>query len=252
MRQSSCDRRPKGNTLPSPSVEKLSRSLYAGHRTESEQLDDVIRRHLGTGRVLDIGCGGGKLYAEDYRAPGRTVVGIDLDSSLSENALIEQRVHGSAAALPFANDTFDVVYSRYVCEHLEEPEAVFAEVSRVLRPNGVMVALTPSVFHYVALISRLTPDWFHGVFNERLRGRKRTDTFPVRYRANSRRALRRLAAGAGLAVVELRMIETRPNYLLFALLPFLAGVAYERIVNATELLSALRVNILATFRKPAC
>jgi hypothetical protein len=61
--------------------------------------------------------------------------------------------------------------------------------------------------------------------------------------------LRELARGAAMAEVELRMIETQPNYLVWAALPFFAGVAYERLVNSTELLKAFRVNILGVYRR---
>lgn len=69
----------------------------------------------------------------------------------------------------------------------------------------------------VLSIARLTPHAFHGwVVRWRGRGRAADDVFPTRYRANSPAAIRRLAAGAGLEVVRIELIEGRPEYLRFS------------------------------------
>ena len=83
-----------------------------------------------------------------------------------------------------------------------------------------------------------------------MRGREREDTFPTVYRANSAGALRRWSAAAGLAVERIRTVEGRPEYTRIAAPAYLLGIAYERIVNATELLAPWRVVLIAAFRKP--
>jgi SAM-dependent methyltransferase len=232
-------------------VQSLVTRFYPNYRSESERLHDAMTSYLRPDSVvLDLGCGGGKLFPRDYRAPGRRVVGVDLDPAIRENPLLDERHLASIDDLPLPDASVDLVYSRYVMEHVERPEAVFAEVARVLRPGGVFIVLTPNLRHYVSAISRLTPEAFHKFFNARARGRRAEDTFPTAYRANTPAALRALARGAGMAELELRMIETRPNYLMWATLPFLAGVAYERLVNSTELLKGFRVNILGVYGRP--
>jgi SAM-dependent methyltransferase len=131
---------------------------------------------------------------------------------------------------------------------LPDPGRAFAEVARVLRPGGVFFAKTPNRRHYVALISHLTPHRFHQLVNE-WRGRDREDTFPTLYRANTARALRRWAATAGLTVERVRHVEGRPEYLRMLAPTYLLGLAYERLVNATELLAPWRVVLIASFRK---
>ena len=54
----------------------------------------------------------------------------------------------------------------------------------------------------------------------------------------------------GFEIVSLRSVEAVPGYLTFSVPTFLLGALYERIVNATEHLAGLRVNILCVFRKP--
>jgi hypothetical protein len=76
------------------------------------------------------------------------------------------------------------------------------------------------------------------------------DPYPTRYRLNSRRAVRRHAARAGLAVETLRLIEKEPSYGMSSRVLFLTFMVYERIINSTELLRDLRSTLLAVLRKP--
>lgn len=104
-------------------------------------------------RVLDIGSGGGFL-AVDLSDAGYEVVGIDPEASAVRDAALH--VAGSFALalgerLPFADGTFDSVVCSEVLEHVEDPDAVIAEASRVLRPGGVFVFSLPNR----TLLSRL-------------------------------------------------------------------------------------------------
>lgn len=68
---------------------------------------------------------------------------------ISARALSELRahggrvMHGDARALPFVDASFDVVCALDVVEHVEDDRAVFAELRRVLAPDGVLVLSTP-------------------------------------------------------------------------------------------------------------
>ncbi len=95
---------------------------------------------LPPGRVLDLGCGVGHSYAE--LAP-RESVGVDVDP----NALAGQSRETHAAdmrRLPFPDGMFASVLSVQSIEHVPNPEAVLAEVTRVLEPNGRTVFVTPN------------------------------------------------------------------------------------------------------------
>lgn len=93
----------------------------------------------GSTRVLDIGCGDGQVSRLAARL-GAQVVGIDP----TWNCVSVAKARGGgpvfaragAAALPFADATFDAVVACLVFEHIREVDAAIAEVSRVLQPGG--------------------------------------------------------------------------------------------------------------------
>jgi ubiquinone/menaquinone biosynthesis C-methylase UbiE len=199
--------------------------------------------------VLDIGAGAGELNAHRLKGRASRVIGIDVDSRVGGNRQLDSGVRGDICELPFQGSSFDTALSIYVFEHVDRPAELASEIYRVLRPGGLCVSLTPNAFHYATLASRFSPLWFHRWFNER-RGRSAEDTFPTRYRLNSRRALTRYFTQAGFETVSIDAIEVQPNYLTATAGTFALGIAYERLVNAADLLSAFRVNLIATFRKP--
>ncbi len=145
---------------------------------------------------------------------------------------------------------FDVVFSDNVLEHLDDPLTVFREVCRVLKPGGLFLFKTPNKWHYVPTIARLTPHRFHEFVNRR-RGRSSEDTFPTLYRANTKGSVAKLSAASDLEVVSVERIEGRPEYLRGTAPTYVAGLAYERLVNGVPLLAPFRVVLIGTLRRPS-
>jgi SAM-dependent methyltransferase len=231
----------------------LDRRFYP---TQVEYWDDDIFRatvleHLRANlRLLDIGAGAGILPQTNFRGLASEVVGIDLDPRVTSNPHLDRGIIADCTALPFPDASFDVVVADNVLEHLDQPRKGFAEISRVLRPGGTFVAKTPNKWHYMPTIARLTPTWFHRWFNA-LRGRSTVDTFPTRYRANTVSAIRRLAAESGMEPIRIRRFEGRPEYLRLTFPTYVAGLAYERVVNSTDMLGFLRILLVIELRKRA-
>jgi len=99
-----------------------------------------------TDDVLDISCGtGSALRALREKTSGR-LVGVDFIERMIDHAIrltpvdkhIEYVVSG-AEKLPFKDQEFDIVFAINAVEHWTDMKAGFAEVHRVLRPNGVFV-----------------------------------------------------------------------------------------------------------------
>ncbi|HNU68874.1 MAG TPA: methyltransferase domain-containing protein [Myxococcota bacterium] len=97
-------------------------------------------------RVLEVGCGAGNVLEQIV---GADLTGIDLSDHLLEKARerLRQRARllkADAAALPFEDGWFGVVYCTEVLEHVLDPRAVIREMRRVLRPDGVAVVSIPN------------------------------------------------------------------------------------------------------------
>lgn len=102
------------------------------------------------GRVLDAGCGGGGMplsFAEETKS----AVGIDLTPRFQDAGcrLARERavtnlafVRADGLALPFRDETFDLVLSHAVVEHVADARTYLRECARVLRPHGRMYLST--------------------------------------------------------------------------------------------------------------
>jgi hypothetical protein len=106
------------------------------------------------------------------------------------------------------------------------------------------------MWDYATLIARLVPYRLHPVIVAKVAGRDEHDVFPVRYRTNTRRAVARLAAGAGLDIESFRYLGKYPNYFMFNAALFLLGTGYDKLVSRFESLRFLRGWILVTLRRP--
>jgi SAM-dependent methyltransferase len=232
-------------------VERIDRALYPGVKSNWD--DDLLRQsileHLRPdSNILDLGAGAGILPQMNFRGRAARVCGVDLDPRVLDNPMLDEAKIADGASIPYGNAMFDVVFADNVLEHLAEPLIVFREVKRVLKPGGIFIFKTPNKQHYMPAISRMTPHSFHRFYN-RKRGRAGEDTFPTHYRANTRRDIKNLAAGAGLTIKNLSLIEGRPEYLRLSAVTYLAGAAYERLVNASSGLARFRIVLIGTLSK---
>jgi SAM-dependent methyltransferase len=221
---------------------------YESHNTRFERL--VEARLSPEAVVLEAGCGRYLVHAKPLAARVTYVVGIDLEQPQPVVELTNvAAVQGNMGRLPFADGAFDVVICRSVMEHLEDPVGVFREASRVLRPGGEFLFMTPNRWHYSALISALTPHRFHQWYISRVEGRPPEDVFPTFYRANDAPALRRLAAESGLTIEEMRYEEQYPSELMFSPALFSLGLVYARLLHRIAVLAGLRGWIMARLRR---
>jgi SAM-dependent methyltransferase len=100
-------------------------------------------------RVLEVGCGWGELAQSLARETGATVVATDLSPRMVELACergVDARI-ADVQALPFDDASFDVVVAAWMLYHVPDLDGALAELARVLRPAGRLVAVTNSRFH---------------------------------------------------------------------------------------------------------
>ncbi|HUQ95697.1 MAG TPA: class I SAM-dependent methyltransferase, partial [Bryobacteraceae bacterium] len=153
--------------------------------------------------ILDFGAGRGEFMSEDpscyrrwlqnFRGRCAHVDGCDPDPAVLNNPSLDSaEVIAIGKPLPYPDRRFDLIVSRYVFEHVTEPDWAASELLRVLKPGGWICAMTPNKWGYVALASRLLPNrWHSGALSRVQPGRKSEDVFPTVYWLNRPGAVRR-------------------------------------------------------------
>ena len=102
-----------------------------------KSIDEVV--------LADIGCADGQKI-KPYREFCSRIVGLDKsmeDLKKAQKTGIDV-INGDAQILPFPDDSFEVVTSIHVIEHLEEDLKHLREMYRILKPAGALVMLTPN------------------------------------------------------------------------------------------------------------
>ena len=93
-------------------------------------------------RILEAGCGTGLVLDRLRARGGQRLFGIDLSGGMLSRARRNQHAVGQASvtALPFPSETFDVAYSFKVLAHVPDIKGALAEMARVVRPGGWVIA----------------------------------------------------------------------------------------------------------------
>jgi 2-polyprenyl-3-methyl-5-hydroxy-6-metoxy-1,4-benzoquinol methylase len=171
--------------------------FYFGH-ARPEVLELIPR---SARRILDIGCGAGRLGAALKARQPAEVTGIELDEAAATAARqhLDQVCAGDVERLEpdFAEGSFDAIVCGDVLEHLREPERLLQRARAWLAPEGRLIASIPNVRHHSVIRSLLEGNWTYesaGLLDR------------THLRFFTRREIEKLFARAGLAIDELRWV----------------------------------------------
>ena len=143
-------------TETSPTLtDRLRDRIYGDDPHPYDTLEREVRRRLSPQHTLfEIGCGRTAPLLRHFLGDAERLWGIDLVDFRAEDLPKEIEIHQADAAKTGLEDSsVDLAYSRAVMEHVEDADAVFQEMYRVLRPGGSYVFLTPSLWDYASLFS---------------------------------------------------------------------------------------------------
>jgi SAM-dependent methyltransferase len=121
-------------------------STESGLRRRCEDRMQVIRPHLPTGWLFDVGAGGGTFLSVAKEA-GYEVSGLDLSARWAEHARLEHGVEVQVADLREAElptSHLDVITLWHVLEHLPDPLAALCKLRGALQPGGRLVVGVPN------------------------------------------------------------------------------------------------------------
>lgn len=156
---------------------------------------DMIVLDLGAGRgaQLEIDRSPYRKMLSTLRGRVQKLIGVDVDAAVLENQFLDEaRVIDIAAPLPFPDNSFHLIYSDWVLEHVANPVEFASEVGRLLKPGGWFCARTPNRWGINGLATNLLPNSSHSSILKYLQPtRESRDVFPTTYRLNSMRRLTR-------------------------------------------------------------
>jgi ubiquinone/menaquinone biosynthesis C-methylase UbiE len=117
----------------------------ANDMAEFERLAERVTQMIPSGsRILEVAPGPGYLAIEIARRGSYAITGLDISKTFVEIATANARRasvevdfrHGNASAMPFADDTFDLILCRAAFKNFSQPVAAMNEMHRVLKPQG--------------------------------------------------------------------------------------------------------------------
>jgi 2-polyprenyl-3-methyl-5-hydroxy-6-metoxy-1,4-benzoquinol methylase len=168
-----------GTTFPVPSAEELAQLYSAGNYRSAERGRRFnafveffinisrlmrarrIKRHVRTGKLLDIGCGRG-LFLYTMRKEGWDVKGVEFNDDIARSAMEAYGVDVRAGSLKeagFGTGEFDVITINHVLEHVERPVEMITECRRMLKKGGLLVIAVPNIASLQASAGK--EGWFH-------------------------------------------------------------------------------------------
>lgn len=115
-------------------------------RAARKKIDRMFLDGIAPGRLLEVGCGAGRLTAAMQR-DGWQAEGQDIDADAAENARKTYGINvhlGNLVKLRLLAESYDAIVMNHVIEHLYDPTALIRECRRLLKPGGLLVATTPN------------------------------------------------------------------------------------------------------------
>lgn len=158
-----------------PAVMDASKGIYENQMLFESKMSKDLNIHSGD-KVLDIGCGRGRVAAHVATITKANVVGLNIDDVQLDSAKKFAHLSGLGercrflkgslnAPLPFDEATFNALYQIQVLTYAKNKEAVFTEMFRVLKPGGKLSFLDwvllenydPKVERHRDLLKRIKP-----------------------------------------------------------------------------------------------
>lgn len=226
-------------------LQSLFNSLSSVHDYYDECLGPLIRKDT---KVLDAGCGK-KGIMNKYKGMTACTVGMDMQlSALKRNTAMDYKIVSSVYSLPFREETFDVIISQWVVEHLSEPKMAFSEFKRVLKDNGSLILVTNSVYNPLMFFNAVMPEGIRDRIKKRaLPPEIEEDTFPTYYKCNSVGKLDKALRDFGFEKRFAGYVGD-PSFFVFSKFLFPLTMVYE-LATSFRILRPLKMHVVVHYVK---
>lgn len=218
------------------------RSSYRlGYFTPDDHYEALISRLVTPQTVwLDVGCGcdlfpQNRLLARELSQRCRLLVGVDPDITLQENPYVHRKQQ-TAIEDYTPEERFDLVTLRMVAEHISDPARMIANLARLTVPGARVVIYTVNRWSPLSVAAAIVPFHFHHVIKHSVWRTEEKDTFPVVYKMNTRKALRKWFGTGGFREQSFAYLDDCRTFARFRPL-HLAELAAQRLLDAVSGLS---------------
>lgn len=138
-----------------------------------EAITEVAMRNAHRLEILEAGCGQSwtfELDDVDYR-----LTGLDLDAAalrirVEERKDLDVAIHGDLCTAALPAEGYDVVYSAFVLEHIEDAPVALDNLASWVRPGGRLILRLPDPKSVRGFVTRRTPLWFHVAYHQYVLG----------------------------------------------------------------------------------
>ena len=161
----------------------------------------IINKNLN---VLDYGAGRAKWYEDEecftrkqiryLKDDVKVLIAADIDSDVLKNRASHKQVLLKKNIIEhFEKESFDVIISDFVLEHVEDVENFKSNIDYLLKKDGVFCARTPHKYALVSIFAQLIPNSLHNfVLKFSQPEKKQIDTFDTKFKLNTLNSISRI------------------------------------------------------------
>jgi len=230
--------------------EAIESRYFPDHRWPADVYKKLLSACDGPGlKVAHLGCGHDQVEVRECFLKSR-IVGFDMDLAALTRYRPTFCVLANLEMIPVQDNSFDLLISEFVLEHLKDPGRVFAECHRILRPGGEFIFLTINRNSIPAWVARVTPLYFHRWIKRMLpRPTQDEDVFPTYYRCNRYSTLSQILKHYRFEEIDFQYLDGSFDYLQFSPLLYRLGNLFNVMLLRFEILKGLRVALLGVYRR---
>lgn len=121
--------------------ENVRHSKSYARRFHDYWFSEMIKKVAPRGLILDAGCGTGEMMEFLEKKGNKNFIGYDISFNMLSHAKkrADKLVCADAENLPFADNSFDIIYGRSILHHLQDVPKALREARRVLKPGGEVI-----------------------------------------------------------------------------------------------------------------